>query len=155
VSERHSASMRDIAERTLAETHAIRALAEREAALLALVDRAAAGEVDTVDAEDALAAHLASREEHVAVLRELDRAWSDAVARSGGTPDPTIAPLAAAISEALLAIERSDARFAVELAERRRVAATEIGRADTSRATHRAYAPSTQAPAPRFTDRRG
>jgi hypothetical protein len=137
VSERQPATMRDIAERTLAETHAIRALAEREAALLALVDRAAAGEVDTVDAEDALAAHLAGREEHVSVLRELDRAWSDAVARSGGTPDPTIAPLAA------------------ELAERRRTAAAEIGRADTGRAAHRAYAPAAQAPAPRFTDRRG
>ncbi|MFM7261694.1 MAG: hypothetical protein ACKO3W_13940 [bacterium] len=148
-------SMRDVAERTLAETHAIRALAEREAALLALVDRAALGEVDTADAEDALRLHLAGREEHVAVLRELDRAWQDAVARSEGAPDPTIAPLAAAISEALLAIERSDARFAAELAERRRAAAAEIGRADSGRAAHRAYAPSAPSPAPRFTDRRG
>lgn len=151
----HPGSMREVAEATLAETHAIRALAGCEAALLALVDRAAAGEIPSFEAEDALALHLAAREEHVARLRALDGAWSGAVARSVGTPDASLASIAAEISAALLEIERSDARFAVELAERRRVAAAEIGRADAGRAAHRAYAPAAPASAPRFTDRRG
>ena len=148
-------SMRDVAERTLAEAQAMQALASCEPSLLALIDRAAAGEASTADAEDALAKHLAAREVRVAALQELNSAWSDAVARAGGLPDNTLSEIAAEISRALLAIEVSDARFAAELAERRRVAHVEVGRADAGRAAQRAYGPTGGVTQPRFTDRRG
>lgn len=148
-------SMRDVAQRTLVEAQAMQGLASGESTLLALIDRAAAGEVSAAEAENALEKHLAAREVRVATLQELNRAWSDAVAHAGGLPDKELSDIAAEISRVLLAIEASDARFTAELAERRRAASVEVGRADAGRAAQRAYGPTGGAMQPRFTDRRG
>lgn len=148
-------SMLEVAEQTLAEIDAMRALSQCEAALLALIDGAAAGDVPQFEAESALEAHLAARETRVNALQQLNGAWSCAVARSGGALDPALANVAAVISAALLELESADARFAAELTERRRAAHQEIGRADVGRAAQRAYGPISGVVQPRFTDRRG
>ena len=148
-------SMLEIAEQTLAEIHAMRALSQCEDALLTLIDGAATGEILQHEAESALEAHLAAREARVRALQELNGAWSCAVARSGGTLDPELARVASVISQSLLELESADARFAAELTERRRAAHQEIGRADVGRAAQRAYGPTNGAVQPRFTDRRG
>ncbi len=148
--------LRALAERRLTSARVMRDLATRQSDLLAAIDAAGRGEIETDAVESVLESHLAARAECLASMTSCDDEWAAAATtlhEMDALDRDAIQRISAEIGGILAELTTSDATFATELSARRRAAGAEIARADGSRAAHRAYAPQTQAP--RFTDRRG
>ncbi len=147
----------EIAATRLASAQAMRALSHRQTEVLFAIDAAARGEMGQGEAEEVLHAHLAARESCLTSMRSFDQEWrilTDLASATRGDESEEFKTAAKRFVELLAEIEAADAAFVGELSSRRRTARTEIARADSGRAAHRAYAPS-RAENPRFTDRRG
>lgn len=152
-----AARMREIATQRLTALRAMRTLSAEEARVLSAVDAAARGELGQGEADELVASHLSARDACIAAMRAHDEEWRAlAQGASGWSADDAqaITGLSRESLALLAEIDASDARFAKELATRRAGASSELSRADSARAAHRAYNGGAANP-PRFTDRRG
>ncbi|MDI9404987.1 MAG: hypothetical protein QM516_14055 [Limnohabitans sp.] len=153
-----AARLLEIARVRLEAARAMRALSAKEAAILAMVDAAARGEVAQVEADDALALHLESREVCLDAMQCFNDEWTALAATVSRATFPSeLEAIASEIVVMLDDIARTDAAFATELTARRQAARFELSRTDGARSAGRAYFSQALgvSEGPRFTDRKG